>query len=205
MKTTKRTQRRLGNLLFFLPIIVIGSLIVYAFIEISAPGKMEVTALGHDPYVSSLAVRQGTSITASFYVQDSTGKNISSGSTPAILSLGSGTYTVTFIPQKWYTTPTDETLQVSSSTTVYSVGVYQVIPLGISVTPGGFNSTKVTALQGVTPVIWINTSGSLVLLHLESIGTVPLDAGQNYTMIFQQIGPVSYSLGSNETGTLQVV
>lgn len=202
MKTSKKNQRRIGTLLFFVPMLIIIGLVVYAFIQVTAPGTLVVNALGHDSYVNGSS--QGSPIQASFTVVDSSGKTVHSGTTEATFSLSSGTYTVTYGSQEWYTTPSDVTIAVPNGMKVYSVGVYQVIPTAVSISQSGFNSTQVSALEAVTPVIWINNSGQLVILSVQS-AKVPLEPGQNYTRIFQNAGSVAFSEGSVPSGTLQVV
>ena len=202
MRSSKRKDNRLGRLVFFIPLVVIVSFVVYGFFQLTAPGTLKVEAIAHDQYVYTGA--GGKSIQVSVTVEGSSGGNTQSGTTPASFSLSSGTYTVTYGPIEWYTTPADKTVAVPNGKTVYADAVYDVIPSVISIAHSGFNSTEVSALHGVTPVIWVNTSGSDVVLNIQSIGNVALASGQNFTKVFQSVGSLSFTDGFSTPGTLQV-
>jgi hypothetical protein len=199
VKTQKRRSDRIGRLVFFIPMIIIISLVLYGFFRVTAPGTLEVEAQGQNQYQPST---QPPSLHAPVIVTGPSGTQ--TVTTPDSLSVATGTYTVTYGPVRWYTAPANRTVAVPNGLTVYAVGVYQVTPSVVDITKSGFNTTQAAALHGVTPVIWVNNAGSSMVLTIASNGSYDLASGQNLTKIFQGSGTFDYSLGSGSSGVLQV-
>lgn len=202
MKTGKRNRGRLGTLVFFIPLVVIVSVVVIGFIQLAQPGTLKVQAITVDRFLAP--DKQNGSALVSVTVTAASGSGTNTGTTPTSFSLSSGTYTVSYGTDNWYKTPSSKTVSVPAGKTVYAVGVYEVLTAPVSITQSGFNATKIEALHGVTPVIWINNSGSSVVLSLETFGTFPLSAGQNYTKVFYDAGSFTFSVGGTASGTVQV-
>ena len=202
MRTTSGRRNLFGKLAFFVPLIIIVSIVLYAFFQVTSPGSLEVDALVHDKYLHTSS--QGSPVQVSIQVSYATGGSSKSGTTPVTLSLPPGTYTVAYATVNGYFRPTDRSVSVDSGIKSYAVGVYEAIPIFISITSVGFNSTAVSALNSVTPVIWINNSGSPLTLQLGSSGEYYLYPGQNHTQLFQATGSTHFSIGTNVTGTVVV-
>jgi len=74
---------------------------------------------------------------------------------------------------------------------------------GIAMSQNGFNSSSVTALHGVTPVVWINVGTLPVSIEVSSGGRVLLNPSQNYTMVFSSSGTFSFDIpNSGFSGTV---
>jgi hypothetical protein len=95
--------------------------------------------------------------------------------TPFNITVGAGERTVVFGTLSWYLTPAPRSVVVVGGKTAYAVGIYLPIVRVITFNRDGFNSTAVTALHGVTPVIAPNAR-------------VYLQPSQNYTMVFKSAG-----------------
>lgn len=178
MKTKKR-HNRIANLLFILPILIIVGFVVYGFLQVTKPGTVTVEALAQNKYLST---GQSTPIDVLAKVGSV------SGTTPLSVSLAAGQYEVSYATIPWYQTPASKEVAVGNGQTAYSTGVYSVIVKVVTLSSAGFNATKVLAEHGVTPVVWINTSTSNLIMGVSGIGTFPLSPGQNYTNIFQSVG-----------------
>lgn len=172
MKRKKAYNVKLGKLIFVVPILIIGALVVYAFIALASPG--------------TLIVRAETQNGASLQVDATVGSR--SGVTPWTLSLGQGSYVVNFTAMTWYYPPASHDVAVTPGDTVYAVAVYVPIEKAIQTTNSGFNVTSVAALHGVTPINFTNPSSSPVTLKGSPIGTVLLEPGQSYSYVFSSVG-----------------
>ncbi len=197
---SRKRRKLLGNLLFVLPLIVIIAISTYAFFEVSQPGTLKIITYAQDKYVGPGQPTQiGAPVT--LYVNS----NPRQYTSPATLSLKQGDYTVTFGQLNWYFTPSSRDVSVQPGQTVYADGVYQVIPRIVQCSQTGFNSTEVSAMHGVTPVIWTNPTSDPIVLVGQPFNRVVLNAGQNFTLVFP--GPGSYAYGilsTNYNGTVSV-
>ena len=199
MKSSRHRHERLGKLIFLIPVIVLVALVVYGFFLVTAPGTLKVEAIAQDKYVAGQAVPIQVSVT----VAGPSGTE--TGTTNASFSLDSGTYTVTYVSAAGYTAPLPVTIGVPHGQTVFALGTYQAIAKVVSIGQSGFNATKVAAVHGVTPVIWINTSGLDLSVSIQNDGYHPLEPGQNFTQIFQNPGSFGFQIvGSNTSGIVQV-
>jgi hypothetical protein len=189
MKRKSKYNSRLGKLFFILPVLIIGTLVVYAYVELSSPG--------------TLIVRAETSNQIQLNVVASAdGK---SGETPWTLSITQGNYVVNFTSLQWYYPPASRDVGVLPGQTVYAAATYYPIGRVIRVTPSGFNATVVTALHGVTPVNWTNPTSSLVTFEGPPFQVVPLEPGQTVSYIFPTAGIYDYTISStNDTVTVEV-
>lgn len=112
---------------------------------------------------------------------------------------------MTFNPIPWYNTPAPDTVSVIGHVTAYAIGSYPVAVRVIEITAAGFNSSAISALHDVTPVVWINKLGTSVSIGVEPYGTENLQPGQNFTAIYQKTGTYDYGLSSSSTAAGTVV
>ena len=189
----KSGTRKLGKLVFVLPIIVVLSLFVLGAVSnaINRTGTLVVEAQSSYGGTSSpLSVAASVSGTTS--------------DTPYNVTLGQGSYTVTYPPLQWYRTPPTNTVVVLGSKTAFSIGTYVPIAAVVGVSSGNFNSSRVTAEHGVTPVVWIDASAEAIQIKGNSF-TAVIEPTQNYTGIFEVAGEVTVSLlGTSSTMVVDV-
>ena len=114
--------------------------------------------------------------------------------TPYNLTLVQGVYTVSFTKVQGYYAPNPRNVTVIPRGITYAVGVYDPIPSVVMVTKSGFNQTKVDAINGVTPVIWINGMSTFTVLVIQPQGRVVLQPGQNFTLVFQEPGQYQFNI-----------
>jgi plastocyanin len=187
-KSKSRHNPWITKLFFVLPILIIVILVVYAYVNLNSPGILMIRA-----QTSSGAQLQVTAIV-----------NGMSGETPWTLTLGQGTYAVTFPTIQWYYPPPSRDVTLESGQTEYAVTVYQPIAKVIAVTSSGFNSTTVTALHGTTPVVWINYGSTPAVFSGPLLGQTIIQAGQNHTYTFTTPGTYTY-MALDTNGTVTVV
>ena len=189
----KRGRDRFGRLVFFIPILIVLLLVAFALWS-GATGTSGV-----------LMVRAQSASSASTSLPASVSVNGETSTVPFNLTLAQGSYVVTFNPLGWYTAPPPETVVVPAGKTSYAVGVYTPVERVVAISNDGFNQTSITALHGVTPVVWVNEAGSPVVLDVQGVKAVPLEAGQNYTQVFQSAGKFAYSIfNTSEQGRVTV-
>jgi len=190
----RRKGGRIGTLLFFIPIILIMAVVVYAII--SATGSpngtlvVEAQSSGQYSHVVSLAVTVSVN-----------GQKVT---TPATLTLSQGTYTVTFSGLPWYVTPPPRAVLVPATKTTYAVGTYDPIEEFVSVSGGSFNRTSLSVLHGVTPVVWINPSGIDQVIYSPPMGKVDIPPMQNFTYVFPQQGAFAVYFQAGGSGSVDV-
>jgi plastocyanin len=200
-KSKSRYNSRVGKLFFILPILIIGVLVVYAFVELNSPGTLIVQAEGCVNSVSSTTTTTGNC--PSINVPVTVGSK--SGTTPWTLSLSQGTYTVNFTAAQWYYPPPEHEVVIDPGLTAYAVAIYNPINKVVQVSPSGFNTTSVAALHGVTLVKWTNPSSSVVTFEGSPYGRIPLDPGESYSAIFATAGTYTFNvLNTNESMKVQV-
>ena len=188
-KSKSRHNPWITKLFFILPVLIIVILVVYAYVNLNAPGTLMIRAqTSGDVQLKVTALVNGMS-----------------GQTPWTLTLGQGTYAVTFPTIQWYYPPPSRDVTLESGQTEYAVTVYQPIAKVIAVTSSGFNSTTVTALHGTTPVVWVNLGSSPAVFSGPLLGQTIIQAGQNDTYTFSAAGTYTYmALDSNRTVTVTV-
>ena len=193
MRRTNRS-RRVGRLLFFIPVIVVLAIVFLAFVSYLTvqTGTLVIRAQSSGRYSTSIALHPQVSIGSTTKVA------------PFNLTLPQSQYTVIFGPLAWYTTPAPRTMVLPLGKTAYAVGVYSPITRGIAVSQNGFNSSTVTALHGVTPVVWINAGTVPVTIEVSNVGSMILNPSENFTAIFSSSGAFSFDIpGSGLSGTVQ--
>jgi len=189
-RSGRKYNPRLGRLFFFVPLIIIGILVVYAFVELNLPGTLMITA--QDENGNPLHVTASVS-----------GNNYT---TPQTLKLGQGSYTVDFATLAWYYPPQSRSVSVTPGHEVYAVGVYTPAVKYIQVTPSGFNVTSITVMHGLTPVTWINPSTSLVLFSGGPMQTTEVRPGATYTTVFPVAEVFTVNVvSSNQSLTITVL
>jgi hypothetical protein len=189
MKRKSKYSSRLGKLFFIIPIVIIGSLVVYAFVELNAPGTVIVTA----------ETTAGVELHVEATIDGKTGQ------TPWTLSLPQGNYIVNYTSVQWYYPPVSRDVGLLPGNTVYAAVAYSPIQRIIQVTPLGFNETTVTALHGVTPVNFTNPSSSTVSLEGSLISRLVIAPGQTYGYIFPSAGTYEFAVANtNETIIIKV-
>jgi len=185
---------RIGTLLFFIPVILIMAVVVYAIV--SATGSqngtlvVEAQSSGQSSHVISLAVAVSVN-----------GQKVT---TPATLTLSQGTYTVTFSGIPWYVTPPTRVVLVPAAKTSYAVGTYDPIEEFVSVNGGSFNRTSLSVLHGVTPVVWINPSSTDQVIYSPPMGKVDIPPMQNFTYVFPQKGTFVVYFPAGGSGSVDV-
>ncbi len=171
-------------LLFLIPIILIAAVVSYAIIEAggSQNGKLIVEAQSSSRYYSPRSLNVDARV------------NGLTGTTPFNLTLAQGTYTVTFLGQRWYNAPPAKTVNVTAGKSSFVVGTYSPIVDFVSVAGGEFNASATAAMHGVTPVVWVNPTTEYVVIQSTPTGTVAIPPMGNYTFVFQHAGTYGISL-----------
>jgi hypothetical protein len=176
-------NKRLGTMLFFIPIVLVLALVGYAIIDTTTfrDGTLIVRAQTSNRYYPVEYLNVSVSVS---------GK---SGITPFHISLSPGTYTVRFPSQQWFTSPSSRTVNVTAGGTSFVVGVYNPIPVSVSLDQGKFNTSAVSVLHRVTPLIWINLSSDYEVITSDLTGRIIIAPMQNYTYVFQSQGTFAFS------------
>ena len=180
-----RRHKRIGQLLFFIPVIAITLFFVFGLLStVYAPrdGIVVVEAVSSGRYAPSVPLQ--VSVTMG-------GK---SGETPFNVTLPAGTYTVVYGSKQWFFTPDARSVDLVGGTTAYAIGTYRPIVTSIGITQGGFNSTAVKALHGITPVVWINLGTRVVELQIQGVGIFRIQPSSNFTHVFQPQGVFDFFL-----------
>jgi len=179
---SKKRSVPFGRLVFFIPLVIVLLLVLFAFVSgsTSTAGTLIVSAQSSDNAATPLRVTAVVQSTTS--------------TTPFNLSLRQGTYIVNFGALAWYSAPPARTVVVPAGRAAYAVGVYQPVERIVAISGGSFNQSAVTALHGVTPVVWVNKEGVPLLLNIQGVKPVSLQAGQNFSYIFQSAGKYTFSV-----------
>ncbi len=180
----RKAKKRFGFLLFVVPAILIGLVVVYQIIEATyfQTGTLMVQAQSSDRYYP----------TVNLVVPANVGSK--SGVTPFKLELAQGAYRVTFSEQQWYHTPSERFVNVVAGKTSYVVGVYDPIVKTVSISQGRFNSTQLAVMHGVTPVVWVNQMNDYVVMQSDLTGRVIIAPSQNFTYVFRNSGTFTFLL-----------
>ncbi|MDG7008014.1 MAG: hypothetical protein JRN06_07195 [Nitrososphaerota archaeon] len=193
---SKRSRRktRFGNIIFWLPIAVVIGLVVVGLLAYSPvrSGTLVVQAVSSSRYAPPVQLQVSATVGSV------------TKSTPFNLTLGLGQFTVVYSAVSWYYTPPPKVVTVSGGKTTFSIGTYDPILRAVSITGQGFNSTAVSALHGVTPVVWTNEESTFEVLEITSFGHYILQPGQNHTQIFPSRGNFSFDIfNTGFTGYVQ--
>jgi len=158
-----------------------------AYIQLTRPGELVVQAKALDMH----PMRKGQYIDLSV---QATVEGVTKV-TPFTLKLAPGTYLVSFSPLPWYRQLNPQvSVPLPAGATAYAIGLYEPMARVIAVTEGGFNVTKVNALHGITPVVWINLGSNFTVLNVQPLGRVVLRPGENFTWVFDEPGTYAYFL-----------
>src|SRR2546428_7907903 len=168
-----RRRRRIGKLLFAIPLLVLTVAIVFGYLASSQPGTLDVEA--RDAHSLNPLAAQA-------YV------NGNSVMTPTTLSLVQGVYTVTFSQLQWYQTPSARTVSLSAGHTAYALGEYTPTPEIIRISSGGLDTTSISAKGGLSPVVWVNTSAQFVVLLGDQFNRVIINPNKNFPTTYQSPG-----------------
>jgi len=190
----RKKGRSLGTLLFFIPIILVVALIAYAIIDTSSfrNGTLVVNAQTSSRYYKAE------------YLNVSVSAAGRSGITPFTLSVPQGIYTVSFPSEHWFVSPPSRTVNVTGGGTSYVVGVYNPIPVIVSLDEGKFNVTTVTVLHEVTPLTLVNPSLNYEVVDSNATGRIIVAPLQNYTYVFQTTGAFEFSIFGTSSPELTV-
>lgn len=192
--------RKIGVLLFLLPVVVLGSVVVYSYIlTTTAPvnGTLVVKSI---VYTNSLGENKSLELKAVFFFQ---GKAYTA---PRNFSLLAGTYSVTFQQIEGLYQASQCTVTVIPGKTAYCIGSYKAMPKTIQFTGNEFVPNETSAYANITPVIWINNSKNNSVFYLQSYGKVILLPGQSFSYIFNSSGIFSfYSVFSKIGGEIKVI
>ena len=180
----RKRRRRIGTLLFLLPVLLLVALIAYQVFATSTfqTGTLIVEAQSSTKYYSATALSVRVTVGSQ------------AGSTPLTLALTQGVYNVTFSEQKWYITPPEKSVSVSAGKSAYAIGIYNPIVEFVSVSQGQFNTTQLSTKHGVTPVVWVNHSSVYETIDSQVTGRVIIPPLQNFTFVFQTAGTFLFSL-----------
>lgn len=200
MKRKSRYNSRLGKLFFIIPIIIIGSLVVYAFVQLNSPGTLIITA--ENSYCATSTPPTNAICSQLQVAATVNGKSVE---TPSRLSLVQGNYVVNFTTLQWYSPPASRDVGILPGQTVYAVAAYYPIGRVIQATPSGFGGTIVTALHGVTMVNFTNPTNSLVTVLGAPFTRAAIQPGQTFSFIYPSAGTYEYNvLSTNDTITVDV-
>jgi hypothetical protein len=177
-------RRKRGNFVFFIPIIVVGSLILFAYLHALATknpelGVLVVRAQVQKSYAGS---NQTLDIQVTFTLNGKT------YTTPENLSLPAGNYSVIFQEKKGFQKPQSCTISIVPGYTTYCIASYIPIPQVINIFNGRFDQNKVFAYSGITSIIWVNKSGNSTVLYIEPIGRIILLPNQQFSYVFESDG-----------------
>jgi len=190
----RKNNPRFGTLLFLIPILLVVALVAYAVID---------TTSFQD---GTLIVRAQTS--ARYYQTEYLNLSVSvagrSGITPFTLSLPQGEYTVSFSSDHWFTTPPPRNVNVTSRESSFAVGVYNPIPVVVTVNSSKFNATSVAVLHQATPMIWLNPSSEYEVISSNLTGRIIIGPMQNATYIFKETGAYAFSFVGGTSAELLV-
>jgi len=190
----RRKKKRFQRLVFFTPLMVILVIVMLTLLSgFSTTGVLSVSAETSDRYYSAYPLFP--SVTAASTTQRA----------PFNLTLAGGTYSVSFGSLPGFLTPPPRGVTVLPGKTAFAVGVYSPILKVVGVTSTGFNSTGVSAIHDVTPVVWVNGLSSYAVLEIDTVGSVVVPPSANYTHVFSHAGTYSYNLfNGNSTGYVAV-
>jgi hypothetical protein len=190
----KKPSRRFGRLIFFVPTLLVIAIVAFGianFISVQN-STLIVEASSSGQYSPSLQLHPQVTVGSTTKVS------------PFNITLPQGTYTVVFGEVTWYVTPTPRTVVLSGGKTEFADAVYDPVVREIAITSSGFNATSLTALHGVTPVVWVNLSEDVVVLNIKNLDSVSLSPGQNFTRIFSTTGTFDFSLlNTGFSGTIE--
>jgi hypothetical protein len=188
----KRTRKsgRFGTLLFLAPTAAIMLIVLIGLVsnEASTTGVLVVEALSSGKYSPAVPLQVSATVGTVTHL------------TPFNITVGAGEQTVVFGTLSWYLAPAPKSVVVVGGKTAYAVGIYFPIVRVITFNRDGFNSTAVTALHGVTPVVWINDGTVGVTLVITPNTRVYLQPSQNYTMVFKSAGTYGFSIFNTDFG-----
>jgi len=187
MHSKKRKTSRLRVLFFFIPIIVLGGVVAYGFINY---------ALGPTTGTLHAEMRlaqygDGTKIVAGNLQVD--GKSVAS---PVDITIRQGSHVVAFPLVNGYWTPQSDSVDVLAGRRASAIGVYYPVKVVIAVSGLNFNVTRVNAIHGVTPVVWLNTSGQIVTIEGDSWTTASIFPGGNFTYVYRAAGTFAFGFPS---------
>jgi len=175
---------------FFIPVIAIVIIVAFALYSTvsTQSGTLVVEARTSGRYSPSVQLRVPATVGTTTEL------------TPYNLSLGRGTYTVSWAAQDWYHSPPPRSILVVGGKVQYALGLYDPVLRVISVTPEGFNSTAISALHGVTPVVWVNRGSGYAVLLIDTLGNIVLQPSENFTYIFPSTGSFHFELFNTNYG-----
>lgn len=172
----------MGNFIFVVPVV--------AVIAIAVAGVLSYTSTSSGMLVvEAQAVQGGTTVSLSVSATISG----TARTTPFNLTLTPGTYQVEYGSVKWYATPPAKYVTVTGGRVAFAVGSYVPVPVEISITQSGPNTTSAIVEHNVTPVVWVNRTGQTIQLE-SSLFSREIPAGGNYTSTFKNPGTVTFTI-----------
>ena len=191
---SQRRNRPVGNLLFWIPVVFVVLIVVYALISAATipNGTLIVDAKSSTRYYPEVPLNVSVTV----------GKE--TGITPYRLSVSQGTYTVVFSQMRWYQTPATRIVNVAAGQSSYIVGIYNPSVVAVSVNATRFNQTAVEVMHGVTPLAFVDHSAGDARIQSSLTGLRIFSSGQNFTYVFQKPGSYSFSIPSSGAPDLVV-
>jgi len=190
----RRKRGRFGTLLFVLPIVIIAFIVAYQLFSATYfnSGTLVVEAQSSGRYYQAVGLNVSVRV-------DTRG-----GTTPLLLSLTQGTYTVVFSTIQWYSTPSPRSVGVLAGKTSYALGVYDPVLKVVSIEGSQFNATTVSVRHGVTPLVLINKMSGFAVVQGLPTGTIIIQSAKNFTHVFQNAGTYSLTLFGTSAQDLTV-
>ena len=100
---------------------------------------------------------------------------------------------MSFPSQRWFSSPPSRTVNLTGGGTSYVLGVYDPIPVFVSVGQSRFNVTSITVLHRATPLTLVNPSLEYEAITSNLTGRILVAPLQNYTYVFQTRGTFAFS------------
>jgi hypothetical protein len=195
MSLRKKNSKRIGRLLFFIPVIAVLALVILGLISVvlNQDGILVVATYTSDKYYSEIPLHVPVTVA---------GRVVTS---PFNLTLLQGSYSVVYPSVKWFVTPQAKTVGLSAGKTIYAIGVYVPVVMVVSISVNGFNASSIKAMHQITPVTWVNDQSTSVVLDVSSIGRVSLHPSQNFTTVFASSGTYGFDVfNTNFSGSVAV-
>lgn len=191
----KKRNSRLQNLAFFIPIILVIIFVVFAVASnfLNQDGTIVIRAASSGRYYPTAFLQAPFSVAGT------------SGVTPDNISLVHGSYTVIFGKLTWYRTPAPMTFYLAGGRTYFATGIYAPVLGVFAISSQSINASSVSALHGITPIVWLNRSGSAITIEFHGGGRAQIAPGGNFTFVYQTPGEYQFTtVPNNLNGTIEV-
>jgi plastocyanin len=175
---------KLGTLLFFIPIILIGGIVIYAYASLIIP----------QPRFGTIILKAQVSIKDSQQKEIHVYASIAGETylTPANVSMPPGKYSISFQQVDGLKSPEGCNIDVVAGKTLYCVGEYTPIQAVVNVYSNYFEPSKVYAYSNITPVVWVNKNQNYTVLIIQPLGRIVIPPNQNFTYTYNDAGTYGF-------------